>query len=150
MENQVLTIEQMNKLKELGVDTSKASMAIYGIYAGEEKEYDILSSNGAFPEKQEHDRFGYGIHNIVAFDKKAVFTLQDIIELLPKQIINCNEIYLLKIIPISNEVSYVQFNSQICADITKYPLRVKKSDSLFNSLFEMLIWVIANGYLKTK
>ena len=76
--------------------------------------------------------------------------MQDIIELLPKQIINCNEIYLLKITPISNEVSYVQFNSQICADITKYPLRVKKSDSLFNSLFEMLIWVIENGYLKTK
>ena len=83
-------------------------------------------------------------------DDVAAFGLQDVVDLLPKQIINCNEIYLLKIIPISNEVSYVQFNSQICADITKYPLRVKKSDSLFNSLFEMLIWVIENGYLKTK
>lgn len=45
----VLSIEQMNQLKELGVDTSIASMAIYNIYSGEEKEYDILSSNGAFP-----------------------------------------------------------------------------------------------------
>ena len=146
----VLTIEQMNRLKELGVDTSIASMAIYDIYAGENKVYDIIALNGAFHEEQEYDRFGYGIHSAVAFCKKPVFTLQDIIELLPKQIINCNEIYLLKIIPISNEVSYVQFNAQICADITKYPLRVKKSDNLFNSLFEMLIWVIKNGYLKTK
>ena len=146
----VLSIEQMTKLKELGVDTSIASMAIYDIYAGENKVYDIIASNGAFPEDQEYDRFGYGIYSAVAFCKKPVFTLQDIVELLPVQIINCNEIYLLKIIPISNEVSYVQFNAQICADITKYPLRVKKSDSLFNSLFEMLIWVIKNGYLKTK
>ena len=36
----VLSIEQMTKLKELGVDTSKASMAVYGIYAGEKKEYE--------------------------------------------------------------------------------------------------------------
>ena len=80
MKNQVLSIDQMQKLKELGVDTSKASMAVYNIYAGEQKEYDILAANGAFAEKQEHDRFGYGIHNVVSFDKKPVFTLQDIID----------------------------------------------------------------------
>ena len=83
----VLTIEQMNRLKELGVDTSIASMAIYDIYAGENKVYDIIALNGAFHEEQEYDRFGYGIHSAVAFCKKPVFTLQDIIELLPKSVI---------------------------------------------------------------
>ena len=139
MENQVLSIEQMRKLKELGVDTSKASMCYISKYPScDFDDGDSIVVVSRDFNKRLYNEFG------------PAFTLQDLIELLPKQIINCNEIYLLKIIPISNEVSYVQFNSQICADITKYPLRVKKSDSLFNSLFEMLIWVIANGYLKTK
>ena len=131
MENQVLSIEQMNRLKELGVDVKPKGKCLM---------YSSDSSDNYYLK--------YG--ESTCDDDIKAFSLQDIIELLPKQIINCNEIYLLKIIPISNEVSYVQFNSQICADITKYPLRVKKSDSLFNSLFEMLIWVIGNGYLKTK
>ena len=127
----VLSLEQMNQLKELGVDVKPKGMCLM---------YTSDSSDNYYLK--------YG-ESTCEDDIKA-FSLQDLIEFLPKQIINCNEIYLLKIIPISNEVSYVQFNSRLCADITKYPLRVKKSDSLFNSLFEMLIWVIENGYLKTK
>ena len=127
----LLSIEQMNKLKELGIDvTPKEECIMYSSVGSDD--YKLM----------------YG-QSVCEDDMKA-FTLQDVIELLPKQIINCNEIYLLKIILISNEVSYVQFNSQVCADITKYPLRVKKSNSLINSLFEMLIWVIENGHLKTK
>ena len=127
----VLGIEQMNKLKELGVDVKPKGMCLM---------YTSDSSDNYYLK--------YG--ESTCDDDVSAFGLQDIIDMLPKQIINCNEIYLLKIIPISNEVSYVQFNAQICADITKYPLRVKKSDSLFNSLFEMLICVIEKGYLKTK
>ena len=127
----VLSIEQMHQLKELGVDVKPKGMCL--MYTSDSSDNYYLKYGESTCE-----------------DDVVAFSLQDIIELLPKQIINCNENYLLKIIPISNEVSYVQFNSQICADITKYPLRVKKSDNLFNSLFEMLLWVIENGYLKTK
>ena len=119
----------MNKLKELGVDVKPKGMCL--MYTSDSSDNYYLKYGESTCE-----------------DDVVAFGLHDIIELLPKQIINCNEIYLLKIIPISNEVLYVQFNAQICADITKYPLRVKKSDSLFNSLFEMLVWVIKNGYLK--
>ena len=141
----VLSIEQMNQLKELGVDTSKASMAVYCIYAGEEKEYDILSSNGAFPEKQEHDRFGYGIHNIVKLEKKTVFTLQDLIELLPKQLppydfgYNC-----LLITPNVGLNGYV-FHYKDIADGEIY--KQIYSENILQSAYEMLIWVIENSYL---
>ena len=127
----VLSIEQMNQLKELGIDVKPKGTCL--MYTSDSSDNYYLKYGESTCE-----------------DDVVAFGLQDIIELLPVQIINCNEIYLLKIIPISNEVSYVQFNAQICADITKYPLRVKKSDSLFNSLFEMIIWVIENNYLKTK
>ena len=142
----VLSIEQMTKLKELGVDTSKASMAIYNIYAGEEKEYDILSSNGAFSEKQEHDRFGYGIHNIVAFDKKPVFTLQDIIELLPKSIlINSVKHWFC----VSPNCLLTEFQVMYFAGHDSYGV-IKQNKSLLQAAYNMLIWVIENGYLKTK
>ena len=146
MKNQVLSIEQMRKLKELGVDTSKASMAVYNIYAGEQKEYDILAANGAFAEKQEHDRFGYGIHNVVSFDKKPVFTLQDLIELLPKSII-------------INSVKHWFCVNQNCL-LTEFQVMyfdgydsygvIKQNKSLLQAAYNMLIWVAENGYLKTK
>ena len=142
MKNQVLSIEQMQKLKELGVDTSKASMAVYNIYAGEQKEYDILAANGAFAEKQEHDRFGYGIHNVVSFDKKPVFTSQGIIELLPREVTDYEDYHLL----ISKQrdsysVSYENTDSFLVSFC-----RVE----LLDCLYEMLLWVIDNDYLETK
>lgn len=140
----VLSIEQMNQLKEFGVDTSKASMAIYNIYAGEKKEYDILSSNGAFSEKQEHDRFGYGIHNIVAFDKKPVFTLQDIIELLPGKLIYEESNLYLTFENIDNEYGF-------CYVACDYEVRIYFNNTdILQAAFEMLVWVAENGYLKTK
>lgn len=128
----VLSIEQMTRLKELGVDTSKASMAIYDIYAGGNKVYDIIASNGAFPEDQEYDRFGYGIHSAVAFCKKPVFTLQDIIELLPIENIdirrNCHERWIMSY---KDEITF-------------------KTEFMIDAAYLMLIWVIENGHLKTK
>ena len=141
----VLSIEQMTKLKELGVDTSIASMAIYDIYAGGYKVYDIIASNGAFPEDQEYDRFGYGIHSAVAFCKKPVFTLQDIIELLPKQLPqndfgdNC-----LFITPNAGLNGYV-FHHKDNEDGEIY--KQIYSEDILQAAYEMLIWVIENGYL---
>ena len=142
MENQVLSLEQMNQLKELGVDTSRASMAIYSIYAGEEKEYNILAANGVFAEKQEHDRFGYGIHNVVSFDKKPVFTSQDIIELLPREVTDSADYQLLiNKQRDSYSVSYENTDSFLVSFC-----RVE----LLDCLYEMLLWVIDNDYLETK
>ena len=140
MKNQVLSIEQMQKLKELGVDTSKASMAVYNIYAGEQKEYDILAANGAFAEKQEHDRFGYGIHNVVSFDKKPVFTLQDIIELLPYTFDN----FYLKIYRGINMYYFIYESINSEDDI------IEKGNTPLLAAYNMLIWVAENGYLTSK
>ena len=73
MKNQVLSIEQMQKLKELGVDTSKAGMhflymptaksIMSGVYEVDDEPEVFVSQNGMNHEHQ-------------------TFTLQDIIELL--------------------------------------------------------------------
>lgn len=142
----VLTIEQMNKLKGLGVDTSIASMAIYDIYAGENKVYDIIASNGAFPEDQEYDRFGYGIYSAVAFCKKPVFTLQDIIELLPNTLPHQFLSPTLRIT--KNSVDYVDYSffENVFIEHSEYD----EKENILNASYNMLIWVIEKCYLKTK
>ena len=67
IENQVLSIEQMKHLKELGVDTSDASMC----WAGN----DVVPNNGA--------AFDLG------YDGIPTYTIGDLIEKLP----NCNSAY---------------------------------------------------------
>ena len=142
----VLSFEQMQKLKELGIDTSKASMAVYNIYAGEEKEYDILAANGAFYEEQEgeqeRDSLGYLIHNVVSCDKMPVFTSQDIIELLPREV-----------------TDYADYQLLIDKQRDSYSVSYENTDSflvsfcrveLLDCLYEMLLWVIDNDYLETK
>ncbi len=108
---EVLSIEQMNKLKELGVDTSKASVRVGTMYF-----------------------------------KYRAFTLQDVIELLPKSII-------------INSVKHWFCVSQNCL-LTEFQVMyfngydsygvIKQNKSLLQAAYNMLIWVIENGYLKTK
>ena len=143
----VLSIEQMNRLKELGVDNSIASMAIYDIYAGENKVYDIIASNGAFPEEQEYDRFGYGIYSAVAFCKKPVFTLQDIIELLPETLPHQFLYPTLRINKTSVEYVDYSYFKNVFIENSEYD----EKEDILNAAYNMLIWVIKNGYLtKTK
>ncbi len=73
MKNQVLSVEQMQHLINLGVDVSSASMA-WGKPDGE-KEYHLL-----LPNLQETFEYGLVIKYIPAF------TLQDMLALMPKQI----------------------------------------------------------------
>lgn len=70
MKNQVLSIEQMQYLKNLGVDTSKASMVWGGT-----KDWQELYT-----------------HRLLEFDVDAdyiieAFTLQDMLEMMPKKIL---------------------------------------------------------------
>lgn len=70
MENQVLSIEQMKHLKELGVDTSGASMAWQRGLAT--RNVWVL--------------YVVGNMSLSLSDKERTFTLQDMLVLMPKQI----------------------------------------------------------------
>ena len=141
----VLSFERMQKLKELGIDTDKASMAICDIYAGEggdDKVYDILLQNNVYSEKFERDALGYPIHSIVIFNKTPVFTSQDIIELLPREVTDSADYQLLiDKQRDSYSVSYENTDSFLVSFC-----RVE----LLDCLYEMLLWVIDNDYLEKK
>ena len=75
MKNQVLSIEQMQELKELGIDTSKASMCWLNTTYNDR---DILIPNEeVLPNKIMFDSCSYTIINCT-----PTFTLQDILSLI--------------------------------------------------------------------
>ena len=118
-EMKVLTIEQMNQLKDLGVDVK---------LKGECLMYTSDSSDNYYLK--------YG--ESTCEDDIASFGLQDISDLLPYEI---KGYYLAIAKPNGlNNILYI-------SDGVLYNT---KCDSILQAAYEMLIWVIEKGYLKTK
>ena len=133
----VLSIEQMTRLKELGVDTSKASLRYVYLPTARSifNETDELESEPTLFACKPDMLEGY-----------PTFALQDVIELLPKVIIK-EGLYLHLNISITYSKWYCfeysfcngsQFNSFI------------SRENILDAAYQMLIWVVENGYLKTK
>lgn len=125
MKNQVLSIEQMRKLKELGVDVSPVGVCF-------------------------HYRFDGGNTHRLEFatsycsDDIKAFTLQDILEMLPKQIDDYQLVIWL-------DDGYVRYETEIGRDDEGGDvLAVFDNTNIIQSAYEMLIWVAENVYLKTK
>jgi len=142
MKNQVLSIEHMQKLKELGIDTSKASMCYISKYPScDFDDGDSIVVVSKDFNKRLYNEFG------------PAFTLQDIIDLLPAKI-QRNAEYDLTI--------YKDFLLYSCEGknkcVASRPLIFFNSVELFTDIeigligaaYEMLIWVAENGYLTSK
>ena len=127
MENQVLSIEQMNRLKEFGVDVKPKGKCLM---------YSSDSSDDYYLK--------YG-EPICEDDIKA-FSLQDLIELLPKYIIINSVTHW---ICVSQNCLLTEFQIMYVDGNDSYSV-IKQNKSLLQAAYEMLVWVIENGYLKTK
>ena len=120
----VLTIEQMNKLKELGVDVKPKGMCLMyvdDIYDGYYLKYGESTCE----------------------DDVAAFGLHDILEILPKVIdgtylhIELDSCYI--------EYYYIDYEEHIGWKSIDFNI-----GEIICGVYEMLLWVIENGYLKTK
>lgn len=138
MEDQVLSIEQMKVLVNIGVDDSKASMC-----------HTIFNNNG----KIEKDLVIYSDYlvQIWVSDSTPTFTTHDLIMLLPDRItIKSNgdeekdENYKLKITALALKHWAVEYESHNHSLIAAY------STNLIDALFDMVVKCVKNGYIKTK
>lgn len=135
MEKQVLSIERMQHLKELGLDTSKANAVIYTIsetesYCGYSRECILIE--------------GY-LENYLS--RNPTFTLQDILELLPSCIKeDFGDCYYLMIEQLSNDEEK-DWNIRYC--LSDYSLSKIQfaSLNLLDAAYEMLCWCIENNYV---
>ena len=133
MENQVLTIEQMLELEALSIDTSIASMFWY--IDGRFKQLIPCSNQDTIGDWTEQ----YGENCII-----PAFTLQDILDMLPKNIMcsnkqlkTCNY----KLCTFDNKVMYT-FNS-----FDQRWLKCTHGKNLLEAAFNMLKWCKQNNYI---
>ena len=119
IEEQVLSIEQMAHLKELGVDTSDASMMWFCC----NKKWYLLINN----------ELSQGVANVMnrADLFMPAYTIGDIIEKLPKEV-DGNR---LEICLSDKTIGYVHFG--VCAYHEDY-------DNLIDGLYDCLCWVAEN------
>lgn len=128
MSKQVLSIKQMQRLQELGVDTSKASMC-------------WCTFNGDTTLAL-HDEYCYessSLHPI------PTFTLQDILDILPKKIYRngCTWFSYL----------YIDFENDRIAygNTDRYSFEVYHEEMVsyewIDAAYDMLVWVIEKGFL---
>lgn len=125
-----LTLEQSAKLIELGVDASLASKCQVQHEADFEVETKIVP----------HDEFCY---EMASLNPQPIFTLTDILTILPKEVIYNRVSENLTIFIDNNKstATYPFYNSND-ADF--------ESPELIDSLYQLLIWTITNGYLNQK
>ena len=117
----VLSIDQMSRLKELGVDVKPKGLVMIHQFDGGNS-YRLI----------------YG--ESTCEDDMAAFDLQDVIELLPYTF-NNNYLRIYRSISI---YYFIYENMNLEDDI------LEKGRNPLDAAYNMLIWVIENNYLKTK
>lgn len=121
----VLSIEQMNRLKELGVDVKPKGKCL--MYTSDSSDNYYLKYGESTCE-----------------DDVVAFGLQDVIELLPGKLIYEESNLYLTFENIDNEYGF-------CYVACDFEVRIYFNNAnILQAAYEMLIWVIENGYLKTK
>lgn len=144
MEKQVLSIEQMKHLQGLGLDTSGASMVLIAV-DDDGCSLDWQDAEKAIKHHWHSVYFSLYDAQTGSYDhsyKKScgVFTLQDILDKLPSSI-NWNPLII-----VGNTIMY----SAGYGEGYDNPLVVFDEKSLLDSAYNILCWVIENGYIETK
>lgn len=123
---EVLSIEQMKHLKELGLDTSDASMCL---------EWNESDSDNMVVTSMDADT-NYDYYH-------GTYTLQDILGKLPVCLYDFGKQYTIDIEPTFDRFWCVSY------EIDLYDIFVlKSSENLLDAVYDMLCWCIENGYVK--
>lgn len=124
---QVLSVEQMMHLKELGLDTSDGSMCF---------EWNESDSDNMVATSPDADT-NYDYYH-------ETYTLQDILSKLPRYINDFGVMYKMCVEPLFSGPWAISYQKSISE-----PFIVKFSRNLLDAAYEMLCWCIENGYIKT-
>ena len=121
-------------LRELGLNTSDASMCYCCFYGNIEEEWELEIYEDVINQKRDS----------TFLDIVPTYTFQEIIELLPKEIKTVTDTYYLTISTYDCDVWSIYYSMSDEFDYYKE----FKSDSLIDAAYEMLCWCIENGYIK--
>lgn len=137
MNEQVLTIEQMQELIALGIDTSKASMCWFPMMELDENMKPVVKSHFIGVNGIDFDSYW---NTIEGQNTIRTFTLQDVLSLLPYSISTTHPSYL-SILPLRDGGWYIRYSRMECDE--------KSTDgkTLLQAAFNMLKWCKQNNYI---
>lgn len=131
---QVLSIEQMKHLQELGLDTSDASIYWARVSHGS-RIYDKSKGKWFMSLQKEFQTCGF-----TSYETLPAYTLQDILNKLPESI-QIYDLYIFKKV----ELWWLKY-----VDVTNNgTVHLEKMPRLIDAAYQMLCWVIENGHLET-
>ena len=164
MKKQVLTIKEMTYLKSLGVDTSKASMVLLffdesGNELGWEVEdrgkdkvlYEYYDEGKEIWESASYSYFDAetGHYDHSHREDCGVFTLQDMLEVMPKEIYlkstNKHANLEIRITEGRTVIGYFVKNSYF--HDSRIPAKIITDATILEAAYNMLCWLAENGYL---
>lgn len=137
MKRQVLTTEQMNHLRNIGIDTSKASMMWVNFY-------ETLSVSDDLLDLRLRDRIIESNHECV-----LSFTMQDILAIMPDVISVDNVKYHLCVC--NSYVAYEQNYIDIIEDLpqlSNISIRSYMNEDMILNTYLMLCWLAENKLIK--
>ena len=146
MSKQVLDVQQMRHLHEMGLDTSNASMLYCDLY---DEEYILVESKHRF-DKEENAILLEGVINSVIYCKTVTpaYTLQDVLDALPNRIYDKGAFYLgcYDIMIDEHDICYAKWCG---AEIESTYVAIEIKDNLIDAAYKMLCWCIEQGYVET-
>ena len=126
MSKQVLDVQQMQHLQELGLDTSNASIC-------------WIKDTEGNQHLSVYDEYCYEANFI---NPIPAYTLQDVLDALPEYIYDSTEQYLLEINMFFKYIRYSRFNDVL----TKRNFDRKP---IIDAAYELLVWAIENKFVET-
>ncbi|RGN93599.1 hypothetical protein [Bacteroides uniformis] len=127
---QVLSIEQMKHLQELGLDTSDASMCWCCFLGNIEEEWELEIYENVLNQKRDS----------TFWETLPTYTLQDILDKLPESV-QVYDLYIFKKVGLW-WLKYVDVTNNGTVHLEKMP-------RLIDAAYYMLCWCIGKGYIKT-
>ena len=127
---QVLSIEQMKHLQELGLDTSDASMCWCCFLGNIEEEWELEIYENVLNQKRDS----------TFWETLPTYTLQDILDKLPESV-QVYDLYIFKKVGLWC-LKYVDVTNNGTVHLEKMP-------RLIDAAYYMLCWCIGKGYIKT-
>lgn len=128
---QVLSVEQMKHLQELGLDTSDGSMCWCYALSYKNAKWELEIYEDVIDQKRDSN----------FWETLPTYTLQDILDKLPTLIIISSDFYKICIEPSCGYWDIYYYKS----DATE--LISKKSENIIDAAYEMLCWCVENGYI---
>ena len=138
MSKQCLDVQEMKHLQELGLDTSNVSAFWCSPDRNGDWSLELTDSwGGKIPQADEYDEF------------HPAYTLQDVLDALPKEIKYAGERCWLCFEAADERIGYYNEDCNFNREYVYYDVKETSESNIIDSAYRLLCWCIENKFVET-